>query len=142
VGDRAVHVSGDDGVDGAPRQRPRQLEDVAAGLARRQIVGAGEPGAGAAGARGRARSPAKFRGCVMDAVAAFASPMTPIFARASPTVTIVVAAKFGQAGGLPVAASTRLAARNGKCASAARALSAPRGSSPGARGVCAGPAGP
>ena len=47
------------------------------------------------------------------------------------TSTIVVPATLGQAGGAPVAASIRFAARNGNRASAARALSAPRGSSPG-----------
>ena len=53
-----------------------------------------------------------------------------------------VAPKFGHAGAAPVAASIRFAARNGKCASAARALSAPRGSSPAAPGAVAGPTGP
>ncbi len=92
------------------------------------------------GASGRARRPAKFAGNVMNAVPAFARPMMPTFT--SPTSAMCVPPKLGQAGGAPVASSTRFAARNGKCASAARALSAPRGSSPGARGDVAGPTGP
>ena len=52
------------------------------------------------------------------------------------------AEKKAPSGGAPVACSTRLAARNGNRASAARALSAPRGSSPEACGATAGPAGP
>jgi hypothetical protein len=76
----------------------------------------------------------------MVSVAGFARPMTPIFTPA--TSTIVVPRTLVQGGGAPVPASTRLAARNGKRASAARALSAPRGSSAGPRGPGAGPTGP
>jgi hypothetical protein len=69
--------------------------------------------------------------------------MTPTMPTRTPAaVTIVDGFTFRKSTGRPVAPSIRFAARNGNDASAARAFSAPRGSSSGRCGVEAGPAGP
>ena len=58
------------------------------------------------------------------------------------TSTSVVGRTLVHPGVAPLAVSIRFAARNGNRASAARACSAPRGSSAGVRGVAALPTGP
>jgi hypothetical protein len=69
--------------------------------------------------------------------------ITPTMPTVTPAASVSIdGSTLGQVTGRPVVASIRLAARKGKCASAARALSAPRGSSDRDAGVAAGPTGP
>ena len=71
------------------------------------------------------------------------SVITPTMPTLTPaTSTSVVGRTLVHRGGAPLAVSIRFAARKGKRASAARARSAPRGSSVGARGVAGLPTGP
>ncbi len=73
--------------------------------------------------------PAKLLAMVVCGVDSVVTPMMPM---RTPARSIrVVGEKFGHATRFPVDESSRFAARNGYFASAARALSAPRGSSPG-----------
>src|ERR1017187_237711 len=89
---------------------------------------------------GRNSRPATLAGRAECGVAAVTAPTRPILTPAA--VMIVEGLKLGHATGLPVFLSTTVAAKKGKWASAARALRAPRGSSPGFTGEGAGPSGP
>ncbi len=77
-------------------------------------------------ASGSSRSPCVFAAIVWLKPPLVITPMMPTLTPAASTR--IDGRTFGQATGRPVPASIRLAARNGKDASAARALSAPRGS--------------
>src|SRR5688572_24051720 len=93
-----------------------------------------------AGASGAIVSPRRFAAIVVTGVLAVVTPMRPTL---TPATSIKAEGlTLGQATGAPVVTSTTLAARNGKRAWAARAFSAPRGSSDGDRGVDASPTGP
>ena len=91
-------------------------------------------------ASGATRRPRVFAAIVADSAPAVMTPTMPT--RRPAALTTVDGATFCQATGWPVVVSIRFAARNGNDAWAARAFSAPRGSSLGRCGVAAGPTGP
>ena len=82
----------------------------------------------------------KLSDSVVRAVASVLRPTTPTFT--PPAVTITLGRTLSHAGGSPEAASTMLAVSSGKCASRARARSAPCGSSLGPRAKVTAPSGP
>ena len=84
--------------------------------------------------------PMKLAGMVVNGVASVVTPTTPT--TIGPFSTMNEPSTLSHGGRLPVSASRTLAIRNGNAASAARARSAPRASSPGLLTVTAGPGGP
>ena len=90
--------------------------------------------------RGATDSPPTLPAMVAVRASSVITPTMPTLMPA--TSTSVVGRTLVHPGGVPLAVSIRFAARNGKRASAARARSAPRGSSAGVRGVAAFPTGP
>ncbi len=156
VRDDAVRVPRDDRLQSAARQLAREPEDLAAVVARLEVVRIRSLAAPAACVRRehddvraalaqRARlardgrrerlvaSPSTCAASVCRKPVSVIVPMMPT--RTPAASTIADGATFGQRTGLPVAASTMFAARNGKRARAAAAFNAPC-MSPGASPPC------
>ncbi len=93
-----------------------------------------------AAAVGDINSPEKFAGIVVNGVDSVLAPMMPTIVPA--TSTSVDGGMFGHLIRLPDCLSVIFETRNGNFASAARAFSAPRGSSSTEAAVTAGPSGP
>ena len=147
VRDRAVRVARDDRLQRAARQLAHEPEDLAAVVARaagradsrsrrtsrrrasrarrsrRRARAARAPRARRSRRAGSSRAPATCAASVCRKPVSVIMPMRPT--RTPAASTIADGATFGQCTGLPVAASTMFAARNGKRARAAAAFSAP-----------------